>query len=174
MLSKLISAVIVMSSLFAISAASPQQGKASRDRQAVAIGLPRDYRDWRVISIAHEEGSLNDIRAILGNRAAVEAYRSGTRPFPDGAALVRLAYRYVPSNRNNTAFGQPQSFVAGEPTNVQISLKNAKRFRSTGGWGYAQFKDGRVDPTAQTAQTCAACHARMEFDRDRVFTDYAR
>ena len=30
------------------------------------IQLPPGYRDWRLISVAHEEGNLNDLRAILG------------------------------------------------------------------------------------------------------------
>ena len=29
------------------------------------------YRDWRLVSVAHEEGNLNDIRAILGNDIAI-------------------------------------------------------------------------------------------------------
>ncbi|HLA10690.1 MAG TPA: hypothetical protein VJ023_08845 [Pyrinomonadaceae bacterium] len=29
--------------------------------------IPAGYRDWRLISVAHEEGDLNDIRAILVN-----------------------------------------------------------------------------------------------------------
>jgi hypothetical protein len=39
------------------------------------IKLPPGYRDWRLISVAHEEGNLNDLRAILGNDAAINAYR---------------------------------------------------------------------------------------------------
>ena len=42
-------------------------------RQAVAqeapifvTKIPDGYRDWRFISVAHEEGQLNDIRVILG------------------------------------------------------------------------------------------------------------
>jgi hypothetical protein len=31
------------------------------------------YRDWRLISVAHEEGDLNDLRAILGNDVAIKA-----------------------------------------------------------------------------------------------------
>jgi len=30
------------------------------------IKIPPGYRDWRLISVAHEEGDLNDIRAFLG------------------------------------------------------------------------------------------------------------
>jgi hypothetical protein len=32
------------------------------------------YRDWKLISVAREVGSLNDIRAILGNDVAIRAY----------------------------------------------------------------------------------------------------
>lgn len=35
--------------------------------------IPRGYREWRLISVAHEEGNLNDIRAILGNDEAIKA-----------------------------------------------------------------------------------------------------
>ena len=30
------------------------------------------YRDWRLISVAHEEGNLKDLRAILGNDIAIK------------------------------------------------------------------------------------------------------
>lgn len=135
--------------------------------------LPDDYRNWRLVSVAHEAGPLNDIRAILANDVAIDAFRRGQRPFPDGAILARLAYRYVSSEQNNAVFGQQQSFVAGEPTNVQVSVRDSRRFASTGGWGFAQFRDGRLDPAAQTPATCFACHDRLPRDRDRVFTDLA-
>jgi hypothetical protein len=32
------------------------------------IKIPPGYRDWRLISVAHEEGNLNDLRAISGQR----------------------------------------------------------------------------------------------------------
>lgn len=60
------------------------------------ISLPSGYRDWRLISVAHEGGNLNDIRAILGNDVAVKAYRDGTIPFPDGAIIARLAWADTP------------------------------------------------------------------------------
>lgn len=28
--------------------------------------IPAGYRDWKVVSVAHEAGELNDIRAVLG------------------------------------------------------------------------------------------------------------
>ena len=77
--------------------------------------IPDGYRDWRLVSVAHEEGNLNDLRAILGNDVAIKAYREGKLPFPDGAVIARIAWAYVPSEENNKVFGRDQSFVAGPP-----------------------------------------------------------
>jgi len=55
---------------------------------------------------------------------------------PDGAIIASLHYRFVPSEENNRAFGQAQSFVAGDPTNVQFMVKDSKVYASTGGWGF--------------------------------------
>jgi hypothetical protein len=55
------------------------------------VTIPPGYRDWRVISVAHEAGSNNDLRAVLGNDAAIKAYREEKLPFPDGAIIARLA-----------------------------------------------------------------------------------
>jgi hypothetical protein len=136
------------------------------------VKLPVGYRDWRMISMAHEAGSLNDIRAVLGNDIAVRAYRDGTRPFPNGAMIARLAYEYVPSEENNAIFGQPQSFVPGAPTNVQLSVKDATRYADTGGWGYGQFEHGKANRSEALMATCAPCHARAPAGDDFVFTHY--
>lgn len=137
------------------------------------VKLPAGYRDWRAVSVAHEAGSLNDIRIVLGNDIAIEAYRNGTRPFPDGTMIARLAYRYTPSAKNNAIFGQEQSFVAGLPTNVQVSVKDSKRFASTGGWGFGQFESGKPNPSIALMETCFACHKRLDAATDFVFTNYA-
>jgi hypothetical protein len=81
------------------------------------VKLPAGHRDWRLISVAREEGKLDDIRAILGNDLAIQAYREGIRPFPDGTMIARLAWSYVPSEENNKVFGRHQSFVPGHPKN---------------------------------------------------------
>jgi len=136
--------------------------------------IPPGYRDWRFVSVAHEEGDLNDIRTILGNDVAIKAYREGKLPFPDGAIIARLAWSYVPSEENNKVFGRAQSFVPGAapPWYLQFMVKDSKKYAATGGWGYAQFdKDGKPGPEA-ALNTCYACHAKIEA-RDFVFTRYA-
>ena len=46
------------------------------------VKVPPGYRDWKLISVAHEAGNLNDFRAVLGNDVAIKAYREEKLPFP--------------------------------------------------------------------------------------------
>jgi hypothetical protein len=54
----------------------PASGQADEEAAPIfGVTIPPGYRDWRLISVAHEEGRLNDLRAILGNDRAIKAYR---------------------------------------------------------------------------------------------------
>src|SRR5258705_6057481 len=77
--------------------------------------IPPGYRDWRLISVAHEEGNLHSFAAVLGNDVAIKAYREGKLPYPDGTIIAALHYSHVPSEENDKVFGNPQSFVPGPP-----------------------------------------------------------
>ncbi len=132
------------------------------------------YRDWRLISVAHEEGNLNNIRAILGNDTAIKSYRQEKLPFPDGTIIARIAWSYVPSEENNKVFGRTQSFVPGPAPDwyLQIMVKDSKKYAATGGWGFAQFnKEGKPADEAKI-KTCFPCHEPVKA-RDFVFTRYA-
>ena len=135
--------------------------------------IPKGYRDWRLVSVAHEEGNLNDIRAILGNDEAINAYREGKLPFPEGSVIARIAWRHVPSEENNKVFGRAQSFVPGDAPSwyLQFMVKDSKKYAATGGWGYAQFdKDGKPGPESDMKK-CFPCHEAIK-GRDFVFTRY--
>ena len=133
--------------------------------------MPKGFRNWRLISIAHEEGNLHSIGALLGNDTAYEAFRAGRLPYPDGSVLAALHYKDVLSDENNKVFGQEQSHVAGAPTNIQFMVKDTKKYAATGGWGYGHFSpDGKPGTDAQLA-TCFPCHQKAT--RDGVFSTYA-
>jgi hypothetical protein len=147
-------------------------GRSDEDADPIfGIKIPSGYRDWKLISVAHEEGNLNDLRALLGNDVAIKAYREGELPFPDGTIIARLAWSYVPSEENNKVFGRSQSFVPGSATNVQFMVKDSRKYAATGGWGFAQFKDGKPAGAA-LLKTCFPCHEPVKA-RDFVFTRYA-
>src|ERR1700727_3140185 len=118
----------------------PASGQSGGEAVPIfGIKIPPGYRDWRMVSVAHEEGTLHSFAAILGNDVAIKAYRDGKLPYPDGTIIAALHYGHVPSAENNKVFGQAQSFVAGAPTNIQFMVKDSTKYAATGGWGFATF-----------------------------------
>jgi hypothetical protein len=135
------------------------------------LTIPAGYRDWKLISVGRVVGHNNDLRAKLGNDVAINAYREGKIPFPDGTIIARLAWHEVTSEENNKALRDVDSFVAGSATNLEFMVKDSKKYASTGGWGFAQFTDGKPDSEA-LHKTCFPCHEPAK-DQDFVFTRYA-
>jgi hypothetical protein len=127
------------------------------------------------------------MRAKLGNDIAIRDCREGKVPFPDGASIERLAYNQATSAEGNAVVAAAaakqglsseavqklfsESFVAGTPSNVQFMVKDSEKYAATGGWGFAQFTNGKPDGEA-LHKTCFACHAPAK-DHDFVFTEYA-
>ena len=82
-------------------------GQADENSAAVYVTeIPSGYRDWKLISVAHEEGNLHSFAIVLDNDIAIKAFRDGKLPFPDGATIAALHYSHVPSEENNKVFGQ--------------------------------------------------------------------
>lgn len=130
------------------------------------VTIPDGYRDWTLIGVGREDG-LAELRGVVGNDIAVRAYRDARLPFPDGAILVKLAWKHVPIE------GLSGAFTSGSPTTVQVMVKDARRYASTGGWGFGRFIDGKPVDEAQH-KTCFACHEAHAREHDFVFTRYGK
>jgi hypothetical protein len=130
------------------------------------VTIPRGYRQWELVAPAEEAAPLNELRAVLGNKAAINAYRSGTLPFPDGAVLVKLAWKRVPSSEF-----EPAS-VPGTATTVQVMVKDSRKYAATGGWGFGRFVNSTPADEAQH-KTCFACHEAGVKGHDYLFTRIA-
>jgi Cytochrome P460 len=165
----LLVAFVILAGIVALTA--PGLHAADSAGPPYVTKIPAGYRDWKLVSVSHEEGNLNSIGAVLGNDVAIKAYRDGKLPFPDGAIIGALHYSHVSSAENNKVFGKPQSFVAGPATNVQFMVKDSTKYAATGGWGFATFIDGKPSDPA-SMKSCFPCHNQMKA-RDLVFTRYA-
>src|SRR5271170_3403484 len=116
-----------------VTSLAPASGRADDEAVPIfGIKISPGYRDWRLISVAHEEGNLHSFAAVLGNDVAIKAYREGKLPYPDGTIIAALHYGHVPSEENNKVFGDQQSFVPGPPTNIQFIVKDSKKYAATG------------------------------------------
>jgi hypothetical protein len=50
-------------------------------------------------------------------------------------------------------------------------VKDSKKYAATGGWGFADFTDGKLG-SESLLKTCFPCHEPAQ-DHDFVFTHYA-
>jgi mono/diheme cytochrome c family protein len=139
----------------------------------------RGYESWPVISLSHNG---NKLAAILGNPVMINAYKAGIpgngKPFPDGAKMAKVHWNA------KVDVGEP-----GAPTlpdtqhDVDLMVKDSKRFADSGGWGYGVFEyDPATDkfrlgnladkpPQGNDAKCGFACHTSVK-NKDYVFTDY--
>jgi Cytochrome P460 len=161
-------------------------GQSNGDAAPIyGIRIPDGYRDWRLISVKQltgkqltgTGGELKQLRAQLGNDLAIKAFRDGTLPFPDGAIIAALHWNEESSDADNQALaaGFPtaglKSSFAGSAVNVQFMVKDSKKYAASGGWGFADFTNGKPGDGA-LHEKCFPCHAPAK-DRDYVFTRYA-
>jgi Cytochrome P460 len=140
------------------------------------VTIPAGYRDWKLIAVKQlKTPKLNQLRAQLGNDIAINAFKEGKLPFPDGAIIVALHWTRVLAEDDSMVISGPfpgaQSFVAGSPVNMQVMVKDSKKYAASGGWGFGDFQDGKPADEA-TIKTCFSCHQPAK-DRDFVFTHYA-
>jgi hypothetical protein len=158
-----------------IASASGQSDEESSPIYGVKI--PAGYRDWQLIAVNQIllAGKGNQLRAQLGNDIAIKAFKRGTLPFPDGAIIAAIHWIRVPSEENNKilddSFPGTQSFLVGPRVNVQFMVKDSKKYPDSGGWGFADFTDGKPGDKA-LHETCFPCHKPAK-DRDYVFARYA-
>ena len=96
------SAVIVMA---IVGVASVVRGDGGQKPASPIYGvtIPDGYRKWELVAPALEHEPLNELRAVVGNQEAIDAYRAGSLPFPDGAVLVKLAWKHVQASLTSTA-----------------------------------------------------------------------
>jgi hypothetical protein len=67
--------------------------------------------------------------------------------------------------------GHGKTVAVGTPSRLRFMVKDSKKYAATGGWGFAQFKDGKPADAA-LLKTCFPCHEPVKA-RDFVFTHYA-
>jgi Cytochrome P460 len=158
---------------------------AKQDKYSVKVpgGLAfsefKGYETWQVVSVSHRDRVMD---VILANPTMIKAYVAGIpgngKPFPDGAKMAKI--HWLP--KMNQYF--PDTSVPGVQHDVDLMVKDSKRFADSGGWGWAVFKyDAASDsftpgtmsdmpPQGHDAKCGFTCHTKVKA-RDYVFTDYA-
>src|SRR5215471_17866592 len=174
---------VVLAVLFAFAAGtamSAQDKYSLKTSSGVAFADFRGYEDWLVVSSARTDEVL---KVIVANPVMIDAYKAGIpgngKPFPDGAKMAKI--HWTPKTLETF----PNATVPGPLHDIDIMVKDSKRFADSGGWGYAVFDyDAKSDtfspgttadnpPQGNDAKCGFGCHTIVK-NRDYVFTDYGK
>ena len=125
------------------------------------VPYPDNYRTWShvkstMIGPSHKNFStMGGFQHIYANEAAMTGYR--TRSFPEGSVIT---FDWLEMTENNGAF------LEGPRRQLDVMIKDSKRFATTGGWGFQRFvKDSKTElASSPTPQECFACHERLKKD----------
>jgi hypothetical protein len=138
----------------------------------------RGYEGWQLISISDNEGIM---AATLGNPTMIQAYKAGYpgngKPFPDGSKMAKIHWN---AKKSDALLG---ATVPATLHDVDFMVKDSKRFKDSGGWGWGAFNyDTAIrkftpattadkPPQGNDAKCGLGCHTIVQ-KRDYVFTDY--
>lgn len=123
-----------------------------------------DFENWKLISTT-DRGDNNTFRFILGNDIAQNAARSGNvLPWPDGARFAKIAWQQE--------LGSDGLIYPGKFVQVELMLKDARRYKQTEGWGWGRWRGLDLKPygiDARFVNECTGCHLPVRGD-DYVYT----
>ena len=158
--------------------ASAQNKYALKIPNGLAFSEFRGYEDWQTVSVSHNG---NVMALILANPVMIDAYRAGApgngKPFPDGSKMAKVHWNL----KKLETF--PAATVPDTQHDVDLMVKDSKRFQDSGGWGYGVFEYDAASgkfrlgnladkpPQANDAKCGFVCHTIVK-TRDYVFTDY--
>ena len=155
------------------TALSAQDKYAVEVPQGLSFSEFRGYEDWQTVGVSQTDDT---IEVILGNPAMIEAYRGGApangKPFPDGARMAKIHW-----TKKTNAEAPAPTIVPDALHDVDLMVRDSKRFKDTGNWGYAQFNYEASSDTFKpegTGSDCGyACHTIVQA-KDYVFTAYPK
>ncbi len=117
-----------------------------------------DYKNWKVIS-STDRFDNHTLREILGNDVAVKAIAENhINPWPDGTMFAKVAW--AQSQPDEKGVVKTGAFVQ-----VELMIKDAKKYASTEGWGFGRWRGTDLKPYGKDASfqnECTNCHAPMD------------
>lgn len=123
-----------------------------------------EFEEWKPISFT-DRGDNDTFRFILGNDVAVKAIQSGNiSSWPDGTRLAKIAWQQQ--------LGPDGLIHPGKFVQVELMDKDAKRYKSTDGWGWGRWRGLDLKPYGNDARfvtECMSCHLPVR-GNDYVYT----
>jgi hypothetical protein len=133
-----------------------------------AVPYPEGYRKWThigtgLVGPANRNFQLaGGFHHIYANDKAMEGYAIGN--FPEGSIFVFDVLEGIEKDGNT---------AAGKRRHIDVMIKDSIKYRSTGGWGFEEFKgDSKTERVLTEARRtdCFNCHQARQ--KDYIFSDW--
>lgn len=144
--------------------------------------LPKDFHKWVYVGSPLTPHGLNNGKAgfpefhnVYIEPGSYEIYKR-TGVFPEGTILFKELQLTLPSQFPDGSRTEPsgRGYFPGQFNGADVTVKDSKRYASTGGWGYFNFHHS--EPKAPTAavrprEECSFCH-EASAKKDSVWTQF--
>jgi hypothetical protein len=133
------------------------------------VPFPVGYRNWFHVNTMIIDKS-SPLFAALGGMHNVHVNSTGEAalkkggPYPDDTMFVTDLHDFTVSDG---------TYAEGSLKGLAVMVKNAKKYASTGGWGFQFFAGGDPEKTipADAVKQCFECHQPKK-DQDYVYSTY--
>ena len=138
------------------------------------IRFPSEFRSWFAVNsmiVAKDSPIFSQIGGMhiiyVNAKGLATLKRGGPLPYPDGTMFADDVHDFSVKDG---------SYVEGSKKAVTVMVKDAKRYPSTGGWGFQAWAGGEpkkplVPDSAHAVKACFTCHIPQK-DRDYTFSTY--
>jgi len=144
--------------------------------------LPKNFHEWVYVGSPLTPNALNGGKAnfpefhnVYIEPGSYEIYKK-TNVFPEGTILFKELQLTLPAQNPDGSRGEPsgRGYFPGPLNGADVTVKDSKRYASTGGWGYYNFN--HHEPKAPTAklkpkEECGYCHMASA-KKDEVWTQF--
>jgi hypothetical protein len=128
------------------------------------LAFDPSFESWKLLSTT-DRGDNNTFRFILGNDVAAKAAQSGNiSPWPDGTRFAKVAWQQE--------FGEDGLIHPGTFVQVELMVKDARRYKDTDGWAWGRWRGLDLKPYGENAHfvgECTGCHLPVR-GNDYVYT----
>lgn len=160
--------------ILAVIAALLSLTTISAQPAADEIRFPDGFRNWFAVNsmvVAKDSpifSQIGGMHVIYVNAKGLSTLkRGGQLPYPDGAMFADDVHDFSIKDG---------SYVEGAKKAVTVMVKDAKKYPTTGGWGFQVWAGGDrkkplVPDTAHSVKACFTCHIPRK-DHDYTFSTY--
>lgn len=141
--------------------------------QTPQLTLPTGFEHWYLVNsmIITKDSplfeSIGGLHHIYVNAVGLPRLKEGgSTPYPDGTIFLDDVREFA------VVHG---SYTQGARKAIPVMVKDAKKYASTGGWGFQAWAGGDPQKPLVTdpAKACFSCHAPQK-QNDYVFSTYLR